>query len=425
MIKIITAKEFEAGRKIKKLINDKIAETVADIIADVISRGDAALREYTEKFDGCALRSFELAQADIDEAFNRLDPEFVAVMERAAKNIEDFHRGQVREGFEIKPSDGVVMGQRVIPLQRVGLYVPGGTAVYPSSVLMNVIPAKLAGVDEIIIVTPPSKNGEVSPGILAAAKIAGADRIFTIGGAQAVAALAYGTESVPRVDKITGPGNAYVAEAKRQVFGAVGIDMIAGPSDITVIADETANPVFVAADMLSQCEHGSDSPAILVTTSPGLAESVSEQLELQLKELEREKMAGAALRDHGMIIVTDSIDEAIEIANEIAPEHLEIALDNPMQYLGKIRNAGSVFLGHSTPEPLCDYFAGPNHTLPTDGTARFSSPLSVDDFVKRSSYTYYSEAALKAAAPDVIRFANEEGLTAHALSVSRRTDKDY
>jgi len=431
MIKILTANEFEASRTIKAPIHEAITKTVSEIIDNIIKHGDAALREYTEKFDGCKLDSFELPQSALNNALNALDPEFVAVMERAAKNIEKFHRHQIREGFEITPGDGITLGQRVIPLQRVGLYVPGGTAAYPSSVLMNVIPAKLAGVEEIIIVTPPSKQKpdkktapltgfQVHPGILAAAKIAGAHRVFTIGGAQAVAALAYGTETIPRVDKITGPGNAYVAEAKRQVFGVTGIDMIAGPSDILVIADEKADPSLVAADMLSQCEHGSDSPAVLVTTSAVLAEKVSAELEMQLKQLSREEMAREAVENHGMIIIAETLDRACEISNEIAPEHLEIFLENPMEYLVKIKNAGSVFLGKNTPEALCDYYAGPNHTLPTDGTARFSSPLSVDDFIKKSSYSYYTEAALHKAAPDVIRFATEEGLTAHAKSVQKR-----
>ena len=420
MIKILSASEFESGRIKKQTVNREITGIVADIIGDVISRGDDALREYTERFDGCKIDSFEVPRSALERAMDSLDPEFAAVMRRAAKNIEEFHRHQIREGFEFSPADGIILGQRVLPLKRVGLYVPGGTAAYPSSVLMNVIPAKLAGVEEIIIVTPPSKDGGVGSAILAAAFISGADRVFTIGGAQAVAALAYGTQTIPAVDKITGPGNAFVAEAKRQVFGVTGIDMIAGPSDILIIADENANPELVAADMLSQCEHGIDSPAVLVTTSRELSDRVSEQLQAQLNELSRGEMARRAVSEHGMIIVTETLDEAFEVANELAPEHLEIALENPMGYLNKIKNAGSVFLGTSTPEALCDYYAGPNHTLPTGGTARFSSPLSIDDFVKKSSYTYYSEQALQEAAPDVIRFAAEEGLSAHALSVSRR-----
>jgi len=389
----------------------------------VIRRGDTALREYTEKFDGCTLDKFELPPSALDAALEEAGAEFVGIMKRAAKNIEEFHRRQIREGFIMTPGDGVVLGQRVIPLRRVGLYIPGGTAAYPSSVLMNCIPAKLAGVGEIIIATPPSKDGRVNTGILAAAKIAGVDRVFTIGGAQAVAALAYGTETVPRVDKITGPGNAYVAEAKRQVFGAVGIDMIAGPSDILVIADAKADAALVAADMLSQCEHGEDSAAVLVTDSAELAERVSAQIEAQLLELPREKTAREAVDNHGKIIVARSLEEAFAISNELAPEHLEIFLDDPFTHLDKVTNAGSVFLGKNTPEALGDYYAGPNHTLPTSGTARFSSPLSVDVFVKKSSFTFYSDEALHRAGSDIVSFAKKEGLDAHALSVSRRVEK--
>ena len=419
MIKILKAAQFKAQKAMQDPVAVLISAVVSEIITDIINRGDVALREYTEKFDKCVLDTFELPKSALDTAANQVEPEFIKVMERAAKNIEDFHRRQIREGFEMTTQDGVVLGQRIIPLKRVGLYIPGGTAAYPSSVLMNCIPAKLAGVEEIIIVTPPSRSG-IDPGILAAAKIAGADRVFTIGGAQAIAALAYGTETVPRVDKITGPGNAYVAEAKRQVFGVTGIDMIAGPSDILVIADEKADPALVAADMLSQCEHGVDSPAVLITTSEELAEKVCAELEAQLGKLPREEMARKAVEDHGKIIIADSLEQAFEISNELAPEHLEILLDDPFKYLGKVKNAGSVFLGKNTPEALCDYYAGPNHTLPTSGTARFSSPLSVDDFVKKSSYAYYSEEALQKAGNDVIYFAEKEGLTAHARSVAKR-----
>jgi len=422
MIKTIDYREYKTSCKIQNPASPAIATSVAEIIANVINRGDAALREYTEKFDRCNLETFEIPNSVIDDAINEIGVEFTGVMQRAAKNIEEFHRHQVQRGFEITPRDGIILGQKVTPLQRVGLYIPGGTAAYPSSVLMNCIPAKLAGVEEVIIVTPPTKNGKVNPGILAAAKIAGAHRIFTLGGAQAVAALAYGTETVPRVDKITGPGNAYVAEAKRQVFGVVGIDMIAGPSDILVIADEKADPILVAADMLSQCEHGVDSPAVLVTTCATLAEKVSAELEVQLTTLPREEMARQAVNEHGRIIVVETLEQAFEISNDLAPEHLEIFLDEPRKYLDRVKNAGSIFLGKNTPEALCDYYAGPNHTLPTSGTARFSSTLSVDDFVKKSSYSYYSEDALKAAANDVICFAEKEGLTAHARSVVKRIE---
>ena len=420
MIKIIKSSEFESTRAAQDTAPASVVAAVAEIIADVVKRGDAALREYTERFDGCALDSFELPPSSLDEALREVGPEFLGIMERAAKNIEEFHRCQISRGFEMTRGEGVILGQKVIPLERVGLYIPGGTAPYPSTVLMNCIPAKLAGVGEVVIATPPSKDGRVNAGILAAAKIAGADRVFTIGGAQAIAALAYGTGTVPRVDKITGPGNAYVAEAKRQVFGAVGIDMIAGPSDILVIADGGADPELVAADMLSQCEHGTDSPAVLVTDSAELAEKVGMEIETQVKSLPRERIAREAVDTHGRIIIAESLDQAFAISNKLAPEHLEIFLDDPFKYLDKVRNAGSVFLGKNAPEALGDYFAGPNHTLPTSGTARFSSPLSVGDFVKKTQYTYYTNEALRDVGDDVVRFAESEGLTAHAESVRRR-----
>jgi len=420
MIRILKADEFRAARVVRNPASAEVAAVVADIIADVIKRGDDALREYTEKFDGCKLNRFETPQAALDAALCDVGPEFAGVMERAAKNIEDFHRLQARSGFEINPGNGVVLGQRIQPLERVGIYIPGGTAAYPSTVLMNCIPAKIAGVGEIILATPPSRDGVVNAGILAAAKIAGADRVFSIGGAQAIAALAYGTQTVPRVDKITGPGNAYVAEAKRQVFGLVGIDMIAGPSDILVIADDRADPVHVAADMLSQCEHGVDSIAILITNSAALAGKVGAEIETQLSALPRGNIAREAIANNGRIIIADSLEQAFEISNELAPEHLEIFLDEPFTYLDRVKNAGSVFLGRSSPEALGDYYAGPNHTLPTSGTARFSSPLSVDDFVKKTSFTYYTEEALQEVGSDIIKFAEKEGLTAHALSVSKR-----
>ena len=419
MIKILRSDELKVLRKTPGSAAAPVSAAVAGIIEDVKKRGDAALREYTEKFDGCVLERFELPPSALDDALREVEPEFIGVMERAAANIEDFHRRQIRQGFEIT-KDGVILGTKFTPLARVGLYIPGGTAPYPSTVLMNCIPAKLAGVGEIIITTPPSKNGAVNPGILAAARIAGADRVFTVGGAQAVAALAFGTESVPGVDKITGPGNAYVAEAKRQVFGIVGIDMIAGPSDILVIADGNADPELVAADMLSQCEHGADSPAVLVTDSGRLAERVRTEIESQLDSLPRGQIAREAVDNHGRIIIAKSLEQAFDIANELAPEHMEIFLNDPRSYLSKVKNAGSVFLGRHTPEALCDYYAGPNHTLPTSGTARFSSPLSVDDFVKKTSYTCYTEEALRAAGEDVIRFAEKEGLSAHAESVRKR-----
>jgi len=420
MIKIIKSEEFDFAHTIYSTVPAAVRATVSEVIADVSIHGDAALREYTELFDGCRLCNFELPPSALDEAVSKVGPEFYGTMQRAAKNIEEFHRHQISQGFEMAPCSGVVLGQRIIPLKRVGLYIPGGTAAYPSSVLMNCIPAKLAGVEELIIATPPSREGRENTGILAAAKIAGADRVFTIGGAQAIAALAYGTETVPRVDKITGPGNAYVAEAKRQVFGVVGIDMIAGPSDVLVIADVKANPKYIAADMLSQCEHGEDSSAILVTDSGELAIQVSAEIEKQLMELPREETAREAVENNSKIIIVESLEQAFDISNELAPEHLEIFLENPRSYLDKVRNAGSVFLGQNTPEVLGDYFAGPNHTLPTSGTARFTSPLSVDDFIKKVSYTQYSGEALRHVSDDVIRFAKKEGLTAHAQSVVKR-----
>ena len=433
MIKIINAGDFNAGQKVQYTTpaeaafsasvtaSEAVTASVAGIIANVIKRGDEALREYTEKFDGCELSSFELPQSALDEAIRSAGPDFVGVLERAAENIKNFHRRQIRHDFIMTPGNGVVLGQRILPLSRVGIYIPGGTAAYPSSVLMNCIPAKLAGVGEIVMATPPARDGRDITGILAAAKIAGVDRVFTIGGAQAVAALAYGTETVPRVDKITGPGNAYVAEAKRQVFGVVGIDMIAGPSDILIIADESADPAHVAADMLSQCEHGEDSAAVLITDSVALAYQVDAHIDEQVKKLPRKKIAQKAIDNNSKIIIADSLEQAFDISNELAPEHLEILLDDPLIYLSKVTNAGSVFLGKNTPEALGDYYAGPNHTIPTSGTARFASPLSVDDFIKKSSFTYYSQDALRSAAADVVSFAEKEGLSAHALSVSKRT----
>ena len=421
MIEIISSKDFKTARAVQNPDSSEIKAVVADIIDCVIKRGDDALREYTKKFDGCDLDKFEIPPSALDAAVRDVGSEFAGIMERAAENIRNFHRRQMRHDFFVTPGEGVLLGQRILPLSRVGIYIPGGTAAYPSSVLMNCIPAKLAGVGEIIIATPPSRDGRDNAGILAAAKIAGVDRVFSIGGAQAIAALAYGTETVPRVDKITGPGNAYVAEAKRQVFGVVGIDMIAGPSDILVIADNSADPALVAADMLSQCEHGEDSAAILITDSAELADKVGAQIEEQLAALPREKTAREAIDGNSKIIIADSLELAFKISNELAPEHLEIFTDDPLKYLDKVKNAGSVFLGRHAPEALGDYFAGPNHTLPTSGTARFSSPLSVDDFIKKTSFTYYTQDALRDVGDDIIRFAEEEGLTAHALSVSKRT----
>ena len=400
-----------------------VAGVVREIIADVRSRGDQALRDYSRKFDRAELDALEVTPEQWDAAIAQVEPSFLEVLRKSAANIEAFHRRQIRSGFVISDQSGVVLGQKITPLARVGLYIPGGTASYPSSVLMNAIPAKLAGVPEVVMVTPAT-GGQLNPAILAAAKIAGVDRVFQVGGAQAVAALAYGTESVPQVDKIVGPGNAYVAEAKRQVFGQVAIDMIAGPSEILIVADGTCEPRFVAADLLSQAEHDKLASAVLVTDSRILAHAVAKEVERQLAELPREEIARASIEQNGKIIVTESLEQAIDIANELAPEHLELSMDNPFDYLSRVKNAGSIFLGKYCPEALGDYFAGPNHTLPTMGTARFSSPLSVDDFIKKSSFTYYTPEALSAVAGDVAAFAEREGLRAHARSALIRFEKE-
>ena len=400
-----------------------VEAVVSEIIAEVRAKGDAALLAYCEKFDGVKLDTLQVTQAELDEAFTLVEPRFIAVLEKAAENIRTFHACQKREGFTLKKENGVIVGQKIIPVDRAGLYVPGGTASYPSTVLMDAIPAKLAGVGNVVMVTPPGKDGKVNPVILAAAKIAGVDKIFKVGGAQAIAALAYGTESVPKVDKIVGPGNAFVAEAKKQVFGQVSIDMIAGPSEILVVADATAEPAYVAADLLSQVEHDKMASAVLVTDSNTLAQAVQAELERQIPLLERSEIARVSIDTNGKIIVADTLAAAIEIANEIAPEHLELCVDNPFDYLDSIRHAGSVFMGKHCPEALGDYFAGPNHTLPTSGTAKFSSPLSVDDFIKKTQFIYYSEDALAEVAEDVAYFAKQEGLTGHAKSAVIRFEK--
>lgn len=400
-----------------------VSGIVRDIIDNVKANGDKALYEYCEKFDKAKLSSLEVSKEEIDEAFAAVEPQFIEILRQAAENIRTFHKQQVRQSF-ILNGDGYVTGQKITPIEKVGLYVPGGTAAYPSTVLMDSIPAKIAGCEEICITTPPSADGKVNPAILAAAKIAGVDRIFKIGGAQAVAALAYGTETVPKVDKIVGPGNAFVAEAKRQVFGLVSIDMIAGPSEILVIADGKSNPKFVAADLLSQAEHDKMASAVLVTDSEELAGQVSAELERQIPLLPRAEIARISIDNNGKIIVADNLFDVIDVANEIAPEHLELSVDNPFDYLDKIKNAGSIFMGRYCPEALGDYFAGPNHTLPTSGTARFSSPLSVDDFVKKSQYTYYTKDALKKSAESVAFFAEKEGLSAHARSVTVRFEDE-
>ena len=396
---------------------------VAEIIDNVRKNGDQAIFAYCEKFDGAKLSSLEVSKEEINEALVATEPEFIRILKKAAENIRFFHEKQVRNSFILNRENGVVMGQKVLPIERAGLYVPGGTASYPSSVLMNAIPAKIAGCPMVVMVTPPGKDGKINPAILAAASVAGVDRIFKVGGAQAVAALAYGTETIPRVDKIVGPGNAFVAEAKKQVFGSVSIDMIAGPSEILIVSDGKSNPVHLAADLLSQAEHDKLASAVLVTDSLEIAEKVQEELEKQIPLLERSEIARASIDDNGKIIVVSDLVQAIRISNEIAPEHLELCVDQPFDYLDQIRHAGSVFLGRNCPEALGDYLAGPNHTLPTSGTARFSSPLSVDDFVKKMQYTYFSEKALSSVAEDVAFFARKEGLTAHAKSAVVRTEK--
>ena len=397
---------------------------VTEIIENVRKNGDKALFEYCEKFDKAKLTALLVTQEEMDEAMAAVDPKFLEILEKAAANIRHFHEKQVRNSFILNDRPGIVMGQKIVPVDRAGLYVPGGTAAYPSTVLMDSIPAKIAGVPEVVMVTPPNAEGKVNPVILAAAKVAGIDKVFKVGGAQAIAALAYGTESIPKVDKIVGPGNAFVAEAKKQVFGRVSIDMIAGPSEILIVADGGSNARHVAADLLSQAEHDKLASAVLVTDSAALATKVQAELEVQIPQLERAQIARASIDSNGKIIVADDLRQAIDIANEIAPEHLELCVDNPFDYLDSIRHAGSIFMGRNCPEALGDYFAGPNHTLPTSGTAKFSSPLGVDDFIKKVQYTYYTRDALARVAKDVAAFAKAEGLTAHARSATIRTEDD-
>ena len=401
-----------------------VSGTVAEIIENVRQGGDAALLDYTEKFDRVRPESLEVTAEEIDAALAAVDPELLEVLKEAAANIRAFHEKQLRQSFIIADRPGVILGQKIMPLERVGLYVPGGTAAYPSTVLMDSIPAIIAGVRELIMVTPPGRDGQMNPVILAAAHVAGVHRIFRVGGAQAVAALAYGTETVPKVDKIVGPGNVFVAEAKKQVFGQVGIDMIAGPSEILVLADETADPVYVAADLLSQAEHDVNASAVLITDCAELAHAVRDELERQLPLLAREDIARASIDNNGKIILTPSLDLAIDAANRIAPEHLEVCVKAPFDVLGSIRNAGSVFLGSYNPEPLGDYFSGLNHTLPTSGTARFYSPLSVDDFIKKMQYSYFTRDALAGVCDKVSLFARSEGLTGHARAMDIRFGKE-
>ncbi|MBQ8264660.1 MAG: histidinol dehydrogenase [Oscillospiraceae bacterium] len=426
MIKILDFNEISIDDILCRDIQaeEDVSAAVDAVIADVRTRGDAALLDYTRRFDGADIDSLEVTKEEMDAAMERAGEDFLEVLRSAADNIREFHSRQVHNNFVITKDNGVVLGQRYTPIEKVGICVPGNTAAYPSSVLMDAIPAHIAGVSEIVMVTPPDKDGKIADAVLAAAKLAGVTKVFKMGGAQAVAALAYGTESVPRVEKIVGPGGIFVATAKRKVFGRVAIDMIAGPSEILVLSDGLSDPRYVAADMLSQAEHDVLATAVLVTDSRYLAEAVQREIEKQLALLPREEIARASIENNSKIILTDSLDKAAEAANIIAPEHLELCVEDPFAMMGKIKNAGSIFLGRSTPEAMGDYFAGPNHTLPTSGTARFSSPLSVDDYVKKSSFIYYTPEALREAAPKVAAFAEREGLRAHARSVTIRCEDD-
>ena len=399
-----------------------VSSVVSSIIKDVQEKGDEALREYTKKLDGADISEIEVSKEEIKAAADSMDIEFMRVLEKAASNIRKYPSKQVSNSFVMTEENGIVLGQKIVPVSVAGIYVPGGTAAYPSTVLMDTIPAKIAGCGSVIMVSPPGKDGRLNPAVLAAAYVAGVDRVFRVGGAQAIAALAYGTETIPRSDKIVGPGNIYVAEAKKQVSGVVSIDMIAGPSEILIIADGASSAKVVAADMLSQAEHDKNASAVLITDSESLAEEVRAELEVQLPLLPRYEIARASIDTNGKIIVVDSIEKAIEVSDRIAPEHLEVCVDNPFDYLDKIHNAGSVFLGRNCPEALGDYIAGPNHTLPTSGTARFSSPLSVDDFVKKYQFSYYTQSALASVADDVALFARREGLEAHARSALVRKE---
>lgn len=413
--------DFIKELKLRAENSDKdVVPAVSEIINNVREKGDKAVYDYTVKFDGKAPEKTEITKDEIEELIKDCEPKFLEAITKAAANIKDFHARQVQQSWLTTKENGVIMGQRVRGLKRVGIYVPGGTAAYPSSVLMNAIPAKLAGVEEVIMVTPPCKDGKPNPNIMAAAKIAGVDRVFLMGGAQAVAALAYGTETVPKVDKIVGPGNIFVATAKKLLYGVVDIDMIAGPSEILIVADKTANPKFLAADLMSQAEHDRLASSILLTTSDEIAVETEKEVLRQVEKLSRKDIIEYSLSNFGAIIVCSDMTQAVDFANELAPEHLEVCCENPMEYVGKLHNAGSVFLGNYSPEPLGDYFAGPNHVLPTSGTARFFSPLSVDSFVKKSSFIYYTEDALKKDAELIEEFAKKEGLTAHANSITVR-----
>ncbi len=430
MINIIKV-DGSAEKEYMKLLEERNTQTskeiediVGKIIEDVRVNKDAALLKYTEKFDGKLPKFIEVPRDEINDAVTEADEDYVEALLNAIENITDFHQRQKQQSFIDTKDNGIILGQRIRGLHRVGIYVPGGTAAYPSSVLMNAIPAKIAGVKEIIMVTPPLKDGTANKDILVAAALCGVDRVFTLGGAQAVAALAFGTESVPRVDKIVGPGNIYVATAKKLLYGVVDIDMIAGPSEVLVLADDSANAKYVAADLMSQAEHDVLASSILVTTSQRVADETVKELERQIKTLSREDIIKTSLEDYGVIMVCDDMDYAVKLANDFAPEHLEVMVENPFEYLGRLDNAGSIFLGQYSPEPLGDYYAGPNHVLPTSGTARFFSPLSVDAFIKKTSYIYYTKEALNEAHDDIVLLANKEGLTAHANSIILRKDTE-
>ena len=422
-MKILDLEQDESQIFSRQILGEKteLRETVRKIIEQVRANGDKAVQDYTQRFDRANLTCFEVTAAEWQEAKQKTPSEMVLILEEAAENIRDFHRLQLRKGFTMQRPDGSQLGQLMLPLQKVGLYIPGGTASYPSSVLMNGIPASLAGCEEIIMITPPNTEGTLSPALLTAASIAGVTRVFKVGGAQAIAALAYGTETIPKVDKIVGPGNWYVSEAKRQVFGDVAIDMIAGPSEIVIVADETCPASFIAADLLSQAEHDPAAMAVLITDSPTLAEQVNQELQLQLEALPRKEIASQALECFGKIVVVTDLTQAMQVANRFAPEHLELCVSNPWQALEQVRHAGSVFLGTYTPEPVGDYWAGANHTLPTAGSARYSSPLSVDDFLKKTQFIYYTQNQLAQVAEKISRFAEFEGLDAHSRSIRIRS----
>jgi histidinol dehydrogenase len=424
-MKILKVKELVSIKRSIDSGTSEQAAVVKSIIADIRSRGDKALSEYTEKFDRVPLSSFQVTEKEVEEAYSQVDQPFIALVREAAENIRSFHEKQLRPSWMTTEENGTILGQKITPLDSVGVYVPGGTAAYPSSVLMNVIPAMVAGVKRIVMVSPPNREGKLPAAVLVAAKVAGVEEIYKVGGAQAIAALAYGTETIPPVDKITGPGNIYVALAKREVYGDVAIDMIAGPSEIAILADETARAAEVAADLLSQAEHDPRACSVLVTPSQRLAEEVAQEVEKQLATLPRKEIAARSIADYGTIYVTDSIDEAVQTVNKLAPEHLEIITENALELLGKIRHAGAIFIGRFSSEPVGDYFAGPNHVLPTNGTARFSSPLNVDDFQKKSSVIIYSEKALKENGAKIAEFARMEGLEAHARAVEIRLKGGY